>query len=328
MSYSMFNATWYSSSAKKMVTHHKPNRDIYPILADLSKKKEELIHQKQELTQKIQTIESNVDILEIKRYIDWLENQGHFFRERLTVISNTINSLVQTDRMITIKLWYDYFTRLNNLKNDIVEMNALLQRRKNEFNLSQVEILTKRIEFAYNKIVSLNEKIDINLECHDSLSQTINDFKAKYSTIEDCVNSIEFLIKKNKDYIKHNNDEISCMSQQISSIDKKINEIDENIRLSNIAITENNRYYAKRREIVCRNIKALHNQVEAYKKEEEAKRKQCQKREAEMSLHIMDREEDELTKTIEEEERKLAENKKKLLKMRAKNAKQRALLGY
>ena len=132
--------------------------------------------------------------------------------------------------------------------------------------------MTKRIEFAYNKIVSLNEKIDINLECHNSLFQTINDFKAKYSTIEDCVNSIQFLIKKNKDYIKHNNDEISCVSQQISSIDKKINEIDENIRLGNIAITENNRYYAKRHEIVCRNMKALHH-VKAYSKEEEAKRK-------------------------------------------------------
>ena len=35
----MFDTTWYSDSAKRMVTHHKPNYEIYPIVAELSEER-------------------------------------------------------------------------------------------------------------------------------------------------------------------------------------------------------------------------------------------------------------------------------------------------
>ena len=81
--------------------------------------------------------------------------QRCFFNKRLTEIRYTLNNLTQTDEIMSIKAKCIEIS-IDNLKKDIAEMIVLKKRRMYKFDLNQVEILSKRVHLAYDKIVSLN----------------------------------------------------------------------------------------------------------------------------------------------------------------------------
>ena len=126
----------------------------------------------------------------------------------------------------------------------------------NEFDLNQVKILFKQVQLAYDKIVYLNQRKEIILECCDNISQTILKFKVVYLYIEYYDNYIGYIINYKNRFIDYNN-RIFSIVYKISEIDKQICEVNENIIQRQIAIAENEKFYTWYHKVVCRNNEAF-----------------------------------------------------------------------
>ncbi len=311
-----------------MSSHPKSSREISAIIADLLKKKDQLVSQYQEQKQTLDTLESSNEISDLKVYIEQLKKQLCFYTEHRNTLTCSISLLKKSVVSIHVKISC-IDSQVKTMKADISEMKALCARRLCEFNFSQVGFLTMRIQYAYNRIPRLEEKMENLNECLNEYNLLIEKLTQKLSLIDECRNSIKDVIEKNEAHLKHVEDNLSSVKRSLLLIENEIIEIDKKINLGYDRIDKNRNYYAVRQERARLEEIARQKKEEEQRKKKEAEYEQYKRRLAEAEIHSMIRDEDELMKTIEEEERKLAERKQKLIEMRSNiAAKQHKLQGF